>query len=245
MQLLFSDGNHHLHLQDTNKNSYWVFGLHIETDHPVFLLMLPGKYQKEKITWQQAIDISSHAKALLEVTQQTRYWQLQASLDSLTGQLNRNAFIKEAEPLINNTLNNEQKHCCLMFIDIDDFKQINDRFGHPIGDKVLSDIAHTIRDSLRQQDLLARYGGEEFVVLLPDTSPWHGAQVAERIRRNVEKYNGGPIPTSISMGLAATGKDTNNLKCLVDQADAAMYQAKLNGKNRFERAPSCRDLRLT
>jgi diguanylate cyclase (GGDEF)-like protein len=109
-------------------------------------------------------------------------------------------------------------------IDIDDFKQINDREGHAAGDLVLVHVAQTIKRDLRGVDLVARYGGEEFAVVLPET-PLQGATVAgERIREQVARAN---EHVTVSVG-AAEGADAD----ILGRADAAMYQAKRTGKNR-------------
>lgn len=242
-QQLSQNNDDQVHFQDKSGNSYWGFLLNNDSAHTLYLLLLPGKYQQEAITRQQALDVCSHIRMLLQSNRQTRYWQLQASLDSLTGLLNRSTFFREAERQIDACI---QQHtpCCLLFIDIDDFKHINDHFGHPAGDRVLNEIAQRIKSHLRQQDLIARYGGEEFIILLPGASPWQGAQVAERIRGTVERYEISPAPVTLSLGLAALTPEVTSLTQLIREADNAMYAAKKYGKNRVEYAPSCSDLRL-
>ena len=243
-QLLGHDSDDQVHFQDKQGNSFWGFHLNDDAECQLFLVLFPGKYQRETITRQQALDLCSHIKTILKANQQTRFWQLQASLDPLTGLLNRNRFFQEAEQQIE-ACKQQQLPCCLLFVDIDDFKRINDQFGHPAGDRILVEIAHQIRDSLRQQDLIARYGGEEFVILLPVTSAWQGTRIAERVRIRVHQYNASPLPVTLSMGLSAMTGETDSLNQLINEADNAMYTAKKHGKNRLEAGPSCSDLRLS
>ena len=242
-QLLDHDSDDQVHFQDKQGNSFWGFHLNNDVERQLFLVLFPGKYQQETITRKQALDLCSHIKTILNANQQTRFWQLQASLDPLTGLLNRNHFFREAERQVE-ACKQQQRPTCLLFIDIDDFKQINDQYGHPTGDRILVEVAHQIRDSLRQQDLIGRYGGEEFVILLPVTSAWQGAQIAERVRTRVAQYSTSPIPVTLSLGLAVTTGKASNLNQLINEADNAMYTAKKHGKNRLELGPSCSDLRL-
>ena len=125
----------------------------------------------------------------------------------------------------------------LIMLDIDDFKDFNDSYGHPRGDKVLRIVSNIIRENLREMDMAARYGGEEFVLILPET-PTEGAyQVAERIRVRVAEFPfaGGeglpPVHKSISMGVAAYPDDAGSPGTLIELADRAMYHAKREGKN--------------
>ena len=242
--LLTHNTDDQIHFQDRLGNSFWGFHLNDDNERQLFLLLSPGKYQQEIISRQQALDLCSHIKTILKANQQTRFWQLQASLDPLTGLLNRSHFFQEADKQVE-ACKQQQLPCSLLFIDIDDFKRINDKLGHPAGDKILVDIAHRIRDSLRQQDLIARYGGEEFVVLLPLTSAWQGAQIAERLRSNIEHDHSNPPPVTLSLGLATLNRNLASLNQLINEADNAMYTAKKHGKNRLEPGPSCSDIRLS
>ncbi|WP_422409516.1 MULTISPECIES: diguanylate cyclase [unclassified Endozoicomonas] len=244
MNIITSEQKHHIRLEDRNGVKYWIFLLHSEENHHSLLVVSPGSQPNRPLKWQQITDISNHARTLFQANQQTRFWKLQASLDSLTGLLNRRAFVNEASELLHRP-DSAKSQSCLIFIDIDDFKQINDRFGHPAGDKVLSDLACQLRKDLRQEDLIARYGGEEFVVLLPNTDAVRGVKIAERLRNSALLYKGGPVPLSLSLGIAATGPQTDTLDKILKEADDALYQAKHLGKNRVCRAPSCADIRLS
>jgi diguanylate cyclase (GGDEF)-like protein len=126
----------------------------------------------------------------------------------------------------------------LIMLDIDDFKEFNDTYGHPRGDRVLQAVSAIIRGNLREMDVAARYGGEEFVVVLPETGLGGAAAVAERIREGVEAYGfvGGddiaPVHRSVSVGVASFPAHADTPSTLIEAADKAMYVAKREGKNR-------------
>ena len=232
-----------INLKDGKGSTYWLFPLDVESSSQTVLMLAPVKPQDTNTCWNTACDIASHSRTLYQASKQSRYWEIQASLDPLTGLLNRLAFAQEAEKHLLNDNNNEWPHCCLLFLDLDNFKQINDQQGHPKGDEILINIAKICTRCLRQEDLICRYGGEEFAVLLPGTEPWQAWQVAERIRQSIER-SPGTIGITASIGLAAFGQNTPTLTRLLQEADAALYEAKRRGKNRIVRAESCKDLRL-
>jgi diguanylate cyclase len=120
-------------------------------------------------------------------------------------------------------------------IDIDEFKLINDKHGHKIGDRVLQLVARTMRANLRKTDFIARYGGEEFVLLLTDTSLEVARQVVEGLRERVASlplyFQGEPVHITVSIGLAAMGSAPTAME-VFDRADRALYQAKAEGRNR-------------
>lgn len=124
---------------------------------------------------------------------------------------------------------------CLLFFDLDDFKRINDIFGHLAGDMVLKDVSRIIKSEIRTEDSAARYGGEEIVVVLPQTGKLDGLLIAERIRKRVAElvmeYESKKIHTTISGGLASFPIDAEKVADLLKFADNAMYQAKISGKN--------------
>ena len=128
---------------------------------------------------------------------------------------------------------------CLVLIDVDHFKLVNDTYGHQNGDMVLAAIAETLRGELRRYDLAARYGGEEFAMVLPDTSLRDGYAVAERLRQGVlEIIFPAPLDNlavTISEGIAALPSSRiNSADALIKAADDALYLAKQNGRNRVE-----------
>jgi diguanylate cyclase (GGDEF)-like protein len=124
---------------------------------------------------------------------------------------------------------------CLIMIDLDQFKQINDTYGHIVGDQVLSGLASLCRNNLRVTDILARYGGEEFVILLPETSAEQAMATAERLRQDCAQTefssNQGEINITISIGVDELTADCSSLEMLIDRADQALYASKNFGRN--------------
>lgn len=123
----------------------------------------------------------------------------------------------------------------LIFVDLDHFKQLNDRYGHPLGDKVLSTVGAVMKDALRASDLLCRYGGDEFVVLLPETPLDDAMHVAEGLRRTLSRqavpWRGGSVSVTASLGVSALTPGEMDVGELLARADAAMYRAKRDGRN--------------
>lgn len=160
-----------------------------------------------------------------------------AFYDPLTGLPNRRYFFDHANLLLENS-KRYKNPLTILLIDIDDFKKINDSYGHKAGDIVLKKLANILRENVRQSDLPARLGGEEFVLLMPNTNLEQGKIVAERIRSNFQNsvvvYEGKEIKTTLSGGLASFVPEVNNVDDLIRMADEALYRAKELGKNRIE-----------
>ena len=165
---------------------------------------------------------------------------LQQSLtDSLTGLHNRRSLLKQ---LVHELGRARRKHKALSLVlfDLDHFKQINDRHGHPVGDKVLQETARLLREEIRAGDTLARFGGEEFVLLLPHTDIDMARQIAERCRARLKSARiagsaGEIIPISASFGVSWVDDNGRcNDTTLIADADAALYRAKENGRDRVE-----------
>lgn len=117
--------------------------------------------------------------------------------------------------------------------DIDNFKVINDTYGHAAGDEVLKAASHFLRDNLRQADIIARYGGEEFVIFFPETDKQSASILAERLRAGFSEIKLDNLPpVSISIGVASYPDDGKDIKSLINSADTAMYKAKQEGRNR-------------
>ena len=162
-----------------------------------------------------------------------------ATIDPLTSLFNRRHFFHLAEHAFTKALYDTTPLCIIMF-DLDHFKQVNDTYGHLIGDKVLIAAANTIRNGLRTSDILGRYGGEEFSAILPETTVEQGHLVAERIRETLEtvpvETEKGLVFITISCGVGKIFIDdsfsTLTLNVLIDRADQALYQAKQAGRNR-------------
>jgi two-component system cell cycle response regulator len=173
------------------------------------------------------------AKALQNAREYGRVKE-QSMRDSLTGLFNRRVLVEMLEL---EDHKREASPLSLLVIDLDNFKAINDTYGHPAGDLVLQKVGRVLRDNARGSDLIVRNGGEEFAVLLPSTSASVAFEVGERLRKSLEKttvvHNNRQINLSASVGIAhRSGKEAFPVKELVEQADQALYQAKKNGKNR-------------
>ncbi|WP_339673116.1 diguanylate cyclase [Dasania marina] len=162
-------------------------------------------------------------------------YQQQANTDALTGLFNRRYFFENADREFKRT----QRHSlslAAISIDIDNFKQINDKYGHPIGDQVLLAVVKNIIPNVRLEDVLARIGGEEFSVLLPETTPDKAQLVAERIRayQDANEFvaeNGIHIAVKLSVGVSALRAADESFLDLYSRSDKALYQAKYQGKN--------------
>jgi diguanylate cyclase (GGDEF)-like protein len=160
-----------------------------------------------------------------------------ASMDPLTGMLNRRGFAEATARLMEREASAGRPATVLIF-DIDHFKSINDRFGHPAGDEILKLFATIVVNTLRISDLSGRIGGEEFAAFLP-CSLEEGVVVAERVREAFERSGivdeTGPVDTTVSIGVAG-GPARTELEVLLAAADTALYQAKRSGRNRVEQA---------
>lgn len=162
-----------------------------------------------------------------------------AMTDFLTKVLNRRAFMMRAEQEIAAAQRNSAPLALLM-IDIDHFKQINDKYGHATGDRVLTEVARIIGSCVRKQDTVGRYGGEEFGVLLPATNEAGALVLAEKLRHAVAaaRHEVGPeslsvtISTGITICQATCARCPSDINRLIGDADKALYQAKNDGRNR-------------
>jgi len=162
-----------------------------------------------------------------------------AMIDPLTGLVNRTK-LEEAFSLVAASYGEgkQQQPCCMLMLDIDHFKSVNDNFGHVFGDKVIKLVAAVIKMGVKGADTACRYGGEEFVVLLPNT-PVEGVMVvAESIRKTIEEGKikqgiKGKIIASVTISIGvAKYQQGDTLKDLLDRADQALYQSKQQGRNR-------------
>jgi diguanylate cyclase (GGDEF)-like protein len=163
-----------------------------------------------------------------------------ASTDALTGAVNRRAFLERGSAELARAARS-QRPTTLLALDLDHFKSVNDRYGHPGGDAVLKALVAMLKRETRVSDIVARLGGEEFAVLLPETSLEAALPVAERIRSALEAlrilYGGMAISVTASIGVAQSTARIGDLEALVAAADAALYAAKIGGRNRVARAP--------
>jgi diguanylate cyclase (GGDEF)-like protein len=170
-----------------------------------------------------AIQNSRH----FERTQQLAY------LDGLTGIFNRRFFELRIQEEITRADRYEDQLAVVM-LDLDNFKRLNDEFGHMLGDEVLRQVSVIFQSQLRKGDVVCRYGGEEFALLLPSTSPENASEVAEKLRRTVETWHfpGVARPVTLSAGVAGFPEFGTSRDDIVAAADSALYAAKQKGRNR-------------
>jgi len=158
-------------------------------------------------------------------------------IDPLTGIANRRAFLQDAEAQLKRQAT-EPRPMAVMLLDLDNFKGINDRFGHAIGDRVLQMFAEVGSGCMRRYDIFGRLGGEEFAALLVDTSRERALAVAEQIRASFVEVTGmvegKPVLATVSIGVVISYDAVLDLSALLAQADHALYRAKDNGRNRIE-----------
>ena len=183
-----------------------------------FLSSSPDHFLKPKIVEESDFD---------RVIEETTH-------DSLTSLFNRPYF----DQIFEQNLSLARRYntdLSVLFLDIDDFKEVNDTHGHQVGDTTLQNIARIIQQEKRDSDVAARYGGEEFVLLMPHTENIHAFVLAERIRIRIEEQeltaNGTPYRVTISGGLASFPSNARNAQELLKKADSALYLAKGAGKN--------------
>ena len=154
--------------------------------------------------------------------------------DPLTNISNRRGFFEAATPQVQSAFDREENLSALM-VDIDNFKIVNDIYGHFVGDQVLKSVAEEIEKALRQTDVLGRFGGEEFIAVLPDTTLELGVVIAERVRVRIENHqvfiDGYQINVTVSIGVSHMQKGIVSMDTLLTQADQAMYAAKRSGRN--------------
>ena len=165
---------------------------------------------------------------LLSTSDEKDYFVDLAVRDGLTGLFNRRYF----NELINieiSRLKRAPSSLSLLMLDIDNFKNYNDKEGHQAGDELLKGAAKVFNNSVRTSDIVCRYGGEEFIILLPQTDKTGAQIIAERLRVQFGLY----LPTTVSIGISTIPQDAQNMEDLIKKADDAMYQAKKSGKNKW------------
>lgn len=197
---------------------------------------------RHNLTPEESKDFLPEFQSRLASLIETQQMALAANTDPLTGLYNRRYF-DGASAIECSRSSEEGRALCLLIIDVDHFKQVNDKHGHPAGDEVLRQMAAVMRENVRKANLLARLGGEEFAVLLPETDAAAAGLAAERIRRAIEEHvfaiNTGEQPLQLkltaSIGLAEVRRN-DDIASLYDRADKALYEAKDQGRNKVRRA---------
>ena len=158
-------------------------------------------------------------------------WEM-AVTDSLTGLYVRRYFLAKFQDEIHRA-ERYGKILSIVMADIDRFKRVNDTYGHTTGDRVLEAVGKFLEKNIRDVDVVARFGGEEFVILLPEADKYEAYTVSERLRQKFSKIKFDNLPPlTISLGIASYPEDGKDLEILIKRADAAMYAAKLSGRNK-------------
>lgn len=157
----------------------------------------------------------------------------QAHYDALTGLFNHERIRQHLNAALSDLPDNQA--LCVVMADLDHFKQVNDNYGHLMGDAVLRGISARLRATMRGFDYIGRYGGEEFLIILQNTDLEEGAEIAERLRTQVEQspfhHNDTSIPITVSLGLTHYHSG-DSVETIIQRADEALYQAKADGRNR-------------
>ena len=214
---------------------------------PGLLTVIPSIYQEEEVSLSCIIDITNQKKteATLkqnnddinklnnELVEMNKILLQKSNRDSLTNLYNHQYINKVLESLLEQKLG-EISDICVMMLDIDYFKRVNDNYGHRAGDRVLVTVCDIIEKSIREEDCIGRYGGEEFLVVMPDIDLEVAANIAEKIRSSIQAYDFElkGLSVTISIGVAQHEGETANV--LINKADKLLYQAKSKGRNRYE-----------
>ncbi len=165
-----------------------------------------------------------------ELEKMLNYYKASSVIDELTNVYNRRYIIEALKKEIA-FANRTGEKFSLALIDVDNFKQINDQYGHEVGDKVLELIAYELQNSVREADIVGRWGGDEFIIILRNTDINRARKVAERILNYIRNMKVNSLKLSVSLGLAEYQGE--NLKELIKKADKALYKAKEKGKDRI------------
>jgi diguanylate cyclase (GGDEF)-like protein len=195
-------------------------------------IMIWHQYAKNVVLRRQ---LSRTNGILLERHKEMEY---QAEHDALTGLYNRREFMRLAEMELERAIK-MASHTCVIMVDVDFFKKINDNYGHPTGDEVLLKLSGILKAGVRTNDVVARMGGEEFIILLSNTPPQGAVALAEKLRKildsNPMKVDDLSIPMTASFGVSGYAeKQQGPIEALYAAADKALYTAKNSGRNRVE-----------
>lgn len=198
-----------------------------------------NKSEKEiEVIHEKIFKAQSYIKNSLSVieTKKLMHTLRESSLvDGLTGLYNRRFLQDHSNQIIAGVLRRE-KQISLLMCDMDFFKQVNDTYGHDVGDSILKETSAIFRNSVRKSDFVIRFGGEEFLILLVDTEPEYGYEIAEKIRKRVQensfKTPNGVLKKTICIGVSEFPKDTQGFWQAIKFADVALYKAKESGRNK-------------
>ena len=190
-------------------------------------------YLKQAEQFEKVMAISDQYQASLR--EASIRLEKMARVDSLTGVANRRDMVEHLNVELARARRQHRPFSVILF-DIDDFKKVNDRFGHQSGDQTLVAVAALVKSLLRRTDLCARWGGEEFLILCPETAGEEALVVAQKCRAEVAALvvasAGGPVSVTLSGGVGVFHNDSAGWEPVVARADAGLYRAKVAGKNR-------------
>ncbi|MCG8433242.1 MAG: sensor domain-containing diguanylate cyclase, partial [Gammaproteobacteria bacterium] len=202
-----------------------------------FALLLLGRGEDEFTDQEIGIVSAFATQALVALDNARLFSEVQnlATTDTLTRVNNRRYFFELAELEFSRS-RRYNRDVAIILLDADSFREINENYGHEIGDRVLKILANTCRANLRHFDIMGRYGGEDFVIMLPETPMNVAADVADRLRKSIENIkldtHLGELWVTVSLGVAVARDDTPDLASLINKADMALYEAKKAGRNR-------------
>ena len=188
---------------------------------------LIGKINLEEKVKQRTQDLEASKEEL----------KLLASIDPMTKLYNRRYFSEVSEDIFNVSKRTNNDVSLIMF-DIDDFKNVNDTYGHHIGDKVIIGVADILLENTRKSDIVCRFGGEEYIILVPDTELENSIQLAQTVRELVENMvitydQDKKLQVTISIGVSMVDIEVDNdIEIAINKADNALYEAKRSGKNK-------------
>lgn len=182
---------------------------------------------------QRAVEECGRLINLTSFTIEQHKLKINSITDKLTGTLNRKFLEQAINDYIRKASRDKSIFSIIMF-DLDNFKSVNDKFGHLTGDYVLKKVCSVIKENIRKEDVIGRYGGEEFIIILPSATPEQALMVGEKLRIKIEYENilKDQFPVTLSMGIAAYPKHAEWKNQLIEKADQALYVAKEIGKNR-------------
>jgi diguanylate cyclase (GGDEF)-like protein len=236
-------------VHDTHKADYWLYkqnNIHSYLGAPILIKghtlgfinqdhSDPDFYNEEQAERLQAF--ADLAAIALENARLFKLTEEMAIVDGLTGLFNRRHFFQLTANEVKRSIRFDTP-CSLVIFDIDNFKDINDLYGHPFGDKVLKDVTKTLMECVREIDICGRYGGDEFCILLPETDLEGAKNLTERVLETFRTLvvSGSVFTAKItaSFGLAALDANTQTVDDLLSHADFALYQAKQRGRDRIE-----------
>ncbi|WP_325390386.1 sensor domain-containing diguanylate cyclase [Desulfitobacterium sp.] len=227
-----------MHIQGTPNEDQSVIGIPLQRDNQVFGVLFIYKLKLNAFTdedLQLANIFANQVSIALTNAQLYENVRRLSETDSLTGLLNSRSLSQIAEHVIAQAASTGTS-ASLLFIDCDNFKGINDQFGHPMGDKFLRFLAQVLRNVVREEDVIIRYAGDEFVILLPNTDLPEAEKVAQRLMEDIRNQHMGNISTlntTVSVGLAVYPDHAHSAEELIKLADDALYEVKRNGKDQL------------